>query len=435
VILPGNGDWGTMNRMSKQGGRPRMWVVGVVALVVVAVFGGAAAAARDDREGEGAARQAKSIAKSTTTTDAAAAASAKGQGRGKKPRPGATTTTTSTTTTTTLPPYAPGSDVKIPLNGFRFGDLLIDEARQRIYITGGTGTSDLIVTDLEGDNLRTLQGIVPGGAGMELSPDGSKLYVAASDSDGITVVDLATFQTSWQWTGNSDGTKTCPYDITFAVGQLWFSWGCDNAPAGIGRVDLETGAHSLMVTEGDGNIRSLLGSPARLGTVPGQPNIVIAAETDSSPAPLYRFEATSTRLIMRAQTWAKGGFAYDLEFTPDGSGMIIPTGSPYYHAVYSTTDLTEVGRYQTDPYPNAVAIRDDGLVVAGINGSYEKDVWVFEPGGSTPIATYEFGHLPDQYTWAHTLVNSGLAVHGNRIYAITRQSAEPYLTLRIRELP
>jgi hypothetical protein len=62
-------------------------------------------------------------------------------------------------------------------------------------------------------------------------------------------------------------------------------------------------------------------------------------------------------------------------------------------------------------------------------------VYIFEPGGTTPIATYEFGHLPNQETWAHTLVDGGLAWHGDRIYAITEQWSEPdNVTLRIRDL-
>ena len=122
--------------------------------------------------------------------------------------------------------------------------------------------------------------------------------------------------------------------------------------------------------------------------------------------------------------------------TPDGSEVIVPSGAPYYHPVLRTSDLVEVHRYPTVPYPNAVAIRPDGLVVAGTNSSYDKDMWVFEPGGTTPIATYEFGHLPNQETWAHNFVDGGLAVFGNRIYAVTDQLAEPdMVTLRIRTLP
>jgi hypothetical protein len=96
----------------------------------------------------------------------------------------------------------------------------------------------------------------------------------------------------------------------------------------------------------------------------------------------------------------------------------------------------EVHQYPTAAYPNSVAIRDDGLVIAGINGAYEKDVYIFEPGGSTPIATYEFGHLPNQETWPYTVVPGGLAVHGNQIYAITQVPGESnVVTLRIRTLP
>jgi DNA-binding beta-propeller fold protein YncE len=263
-----------------------------------------------------------------------------------------------------------------------------------------------------------------------LSPDGTKLYVAASDGDGITIVDTATYATSWHWTGTNDGTMTCPRDVAFAAGQLWFSWGCDNAPAGIGRVDPQTGAFELNAIE---STDSRITTPPLLATVPSQPDMVIAGETGTNPALLFRFEATSTRLYQRAMRRTDGGSVRQLAITPDGSQVIVPSGAPYYHPVLRTSDLVEVHRYPTVPYPNAVAIRVDGLVVAGTNSAYDNDVWVFLPGGSTPIATFEFGHLPDQETWAHHLVDGGLAVHGNRIYAITDQLSEPdMVTLRIR---
>jgi DNA-binding beta-propeller fold protein YncE len=268
---------------------------------------------------------------------------------------------------------------------------------------------------------------------MTLSPDGTKLYIAASDSDGITVIDTATYAVGWHWTGTSTGTPTCPRDVAFAAGQLWFSWGCDNAPAGIGRVDPQTGAFDLNAVD---QTDSRITTPPLLATVPSQPTMVIAGETGSSPALLFRFEATSTKLYQRAMRWTDGGAVAQLALTPDGTQVIVPSGSPYYHPVLRTSDLAEVYRYPTAAYPNAAAIRSDGLVAAGIDGAYDKDVWVFEPGGSTPIATYEFGHLPNQETWAYTLVNGGLAWNGNRIYAITQQLSEPNMvTLRIRVLP
>jgi hypothetical protein len=201
----------------------------------------------------------------------------------------------------------------------------------------------------------------------------------------------------------------------------------------IGRIDPQTGTFELKAV---GSIDQSIGSALKLTTVPTQPNILIAGETGTNPATLYRFEAASNMLQQQAIGSTDGGSVSQLAVTPDGAQVIVPSGAPYYHRGLSTSDLTEVHRYPTGAYPNAAAIRSDGLVAAGINGAYEKDVYIFEPGGSAPIATYEFGHLPDQETWPHTLVDGGLAVHGDRIYALTEQYAEPdTLTLRIRELP
>ncbi|MGN9775967.1 hypothetical protein ACTMS0_09345 [Micromonospora sp. H33] len=423
-----------MSRTAR-GKRVRMWTVGGVALLLLAASGGVAAA-RDDRTSDGPTRDKQGIG---VAAKPGPAASSKSPGPGRKPRPTPTPSTTSTSSPTptpsaTTPPPGTGTDIKIPLPGFafpfRFGEILVDEARGRLYITGGKGTDELVVTDLDGGILRRVAGI-PGAAGMTLNPDGTKLLVTASDRDWITVVDTTTYETGGYFAGKTDGTMTCPRDVAFASGQLWFSWGCDNAPAAIGRIDPETGAYDLSVAVVDSSISSA----TLLANVPGQPNILIAGATGTSPANLYRFEATSTQLLQQAWRRTDGGSVKQLAVTPDGSQVIVPSGAPYYHPTLSATDLTEVHRYPTVPYPNAVAIRADGLVVAGTNSSYDKDVWVFEPGGSTPIATFEFGHLPNQETWAHNLVDGGLAVHGNRIYAVTEQGAEPEMvTLRIRTL-
>lgn len=415
--------------------RPRRWVwmVGVVVVVVLIASGGVAARALNNRSGDGHVRHRLSIAPAT-----ASAAAKTHKGRRPKPTttsaPTTTTTSVSTTTTvsasstsTTLPPATPGSDVKIPLAGF--GDMLVDQGRGRIYISGGKGSSGIVVTDLQGNHLRTLEGIAPGAAGMTLSPDGTKVYVAASDSDGITIIDASTYDIGWYWTGTSLGEPTCPRDVAVASGQLWFSWGCDGGPVGIGRVNPETRAHELHAYTADTKVTS----PPLLATLPSQPNMLIAGESGTNPASLFRFEATPTGLEQRVWRRTDGGSVLQLVVTPDGSQVIVPSGYPYYHPVLRTSDLTEVHRYPTTAYPNAAAVRPDGVVAAGINGAYDEDVYIFEPGGSTPIATYEFGHLPGQETWAHTLVNGGLAWAGDRIYAITEQLSEPdNLTLRIR---
>jgi DNA-binding beta-propeller fold protein YncE len=411
----------------------RMRIVGAAALAILAITGGVAVA----REDQPSANDTASI---TKTTVAAAGSKAKAANPGKKPRPSKTPTTSPTPSPTPTqsasPTPPPGwADVKIPLPGYgfpyHFGDILVDDARQRIYLTGGPSTNDLVVTDLDGNIVHRVSDI-PGAAGMALSPDGSKLYVTASDEWWITIVDTTTYETDGLFAGKTDGSDTCPRDVAFAAGQLWFSWGCpDTADGYIGRIDPQTREYDLSVARVD----SEMTSAPLLATVPGQPDVLIAGETGSNPAELFRFQVTSTELVQQAWRRTDGGSVRQLAVTPDGSQVIVPSGSPYYHPALSTTDLTEVHRYPTVAYPNAVAIRDDGLVVAGTNSSYDDDVWVFEPGGSTPIATFDFGHLPNDETWAHTLVDGGLAVDGNRIYAVTEQSSEPdMVTLRIRTL-
>ena len=430
-----------MSRRASRRQRTRPWMGGLVlvAVLILAMCGGAAATALSDQSGDAPAGSKKSTAPPTTgATTAAQGVSAAAGGnphptKTHKPRP-TTTTTTASTTTTSAPTTTttPGTQVKIPLP--RFSDMLVDEARGRLYITGGTGTGTIVVTDLDGGNLRTLDGYFKGAAGMTLSPDGTKLDVALSDSDGIAIIDTETFAIDFYYVGTHDGVPTCPRDLAWASGQLWFSWGCQSSPfAGIGRVDPVTRDYNLNAAPTDTRISS----PALLATVPSQPDMVIAGTTGASPSTLFRFEATPTQLVQRAWRWTDGGFIAQLAITPDGSQVIVPSGSPYYHPVMRTSDLVEVHRYPTAAYPNAVAIRPDGLVAAGILGYYEKDVYIFEPGGTTPIATYEFGHLPGQETWAYTLVEGGLAWgRGNRFYAVSEQLSEPdVVTLRILEVP
>src|SRR5262249_11559286 len=244
------------------------------------------------------------------TTTSKAGNTVKARQPGQKPRPSPTSTTSPTSSPTPTPTTSPsaGTDVQISLPGFvpnyRFGDVLVDGARSRIYITGGTGTSDLVITDLDGGNVRTLAGVAPGAAGMALSPDGTKLYIAASDQDWLRIVDTETFALSGQFAGKTDGTMSCPRDVAFAAGQLWVSWGCDNSPAGMGRVDLQTGAFELNAI---GSINERISTAPLLATTPSQPNMVIAGETGTSPALVVRFEATSTLLNQQAIRHTDGG--------------------------------------------------------------------------------------------------------------------------------
>lgn len=184
VVSVGNARQTTKGKLvspvAKMGKRPRKWMVIVGAVIALAATGGVAVA-QDGPSAGGPARDARSsgtTAKSPTAKSPAAKVARTPKPKGKPhPSPTPTTSPTRTPTATPTPSPSDGSDVKIPMPGythFRFGDILVDEARNRVYITGGDGTENLVVTDLDGGNLRTIR-IGMGAAGMTLSPDGAKL--------------------------------------------------------------------------------------------------------------------------------------------------------------------------------------------------------------------------------------------------------------------
>ena len=122
------------------------------AVFALLAAGAGTAAARTATPGDGGAAggnvaQAQLVADSSRST---VDRESKRPGKPPRPTPSPTSSPTAgptpTPTTTTSPPST-DVNVQIPIpgytTGFRFGDILVDEAHGRIYITGGKGTDDL----------------------------------------------------------------------------------------------------------------------------------------------------------------------------------------------------------------------------------------------------------------------------------------------------
>ncbi len=78
-----------------------------------------------------------------------------------------------------------------------------------------------------------------------------------------------------------------------------------------------------------------------------------------------------------------------MAITPDGKNVVTASGSPYHQEIFRISDLSADGTYPTTNYPNSVSIAADGTVAAGTYiGSNE--VFMFAPGGSTPLNTVTF---------------------------------------------
>lgn len=284
-------------------------------------------------------------------------------------------------------------------------DVVVDSVHQRVFVSDRTD-GKVVATDYSGNVVGTL-GSLPEAGGLELSADSQTLYVAVAGSDEIAAIDTAGLTESARY---STGTAEAPATLARTGGKLWFGYGT-TMYGDIGSLDLSGPEPVLAVAQDSG---SRWYYAPRLASNPAAPGVLAAAEPGSSPAAVATYDvsgADAPRLIAQGQA---GENLRDLAVTPDGSQVVTASGWPYKHQVLSTTDLKEVGSYPTATYPNAVDIAEDGTVAAGIDGSYEPDVYVFKPGTTQPVRKYEFADTG-------TLVPDGLAWEpdGNHLFAVT----------------
>src|SRR5688500_14721064 len=84
---------------------------------------------------------------------------------------------------------AGGTITQLPLSAF--GGMAVDGAHQRVFVSGGAGTSSIVVLDFTGAIVKTITG--QGGAtGMVVDESSGTLYVALRDNTSISKIDTAT---------------------------------------------------------------------------------------------------------------------------------------------------------------------------------------------------------------------------------------------------
>ncbi|MFG3347550.1 Ig-like domain repeat protein [Streptomyces sp. NPDC048018] len=270
--------------------------------------------------------------------------------------------------------------VNLPLASV--GDMVVDGVHQKVFISDPAG-GKIVVTDYAGRVLATLSDL-PGVRGLEISADSSRVYAAVAGKGEIASIST---ETPTEAVGYDLGDAENPEDLAIAGGKIWFGYG--KAAAGnLGSLDLsgETPVVALaQVAQG-----AFYSAPL-LGADPAAPSLLAAGVPGLSPAPVTLFDVSTGSATEKARRVDTGSNLGELDITPDGKQVVTASGSPYYHAALSTTDLSEVTRYHTTTYPNAVAVAPDGTIAAGTMSSYDKDVRVFKQGGSTAVRDFETG--------------------------------------------
>ncbi|MGW3244888.1 hypothetical protein [Streptomyces sp. NPDC001070] len=301
-----------------------------------------------------------------------------------------------------------------------YSRMLVDPAHQHLFFSSGVGNSTILVTDYDGVTVRTIDN-EPGAIGLALSPDGGTVYAALYNGDAISAIDTTSLNEAHRY---STGAGSKPRSVAYTGGRLWFGYG-GAAEGNIGSID--TGSDPATVTL---NTASGWYSAPTLAADPSAPGVLLAADQDTSPPYLTRYDVSSGSPVVGVRRWLQdSGSVSDMQITPDGQDVVLATGAPYYHQVLKLSDLSADGTYPSTAYPNSVAIAPDGAVAAGSNASYDKDVYVYRAHQSSPVNTYDFG--------SSTLAGSGLAwaPDGSRLFAVTADAYGANPTLHVLSNP
>ncbi|MGC9670756.1 hypothetical protein ACNTMW_29940 [Planosporangium sp. 12N6] len=278
----------------------------------------------------------------------------------------------------------------------------------RVFVSGGRTSNDLVVTNAAGGAARTVSGL-PGPTDLLLSTDRATLYVALPNTGEIAAIDTATLAQKARYRTGAP----CPSSLAITGTSLWFGYGCGQWGGDIGRVDLAAIPATVTLGLAGGDFYDF----PLLATASGNQNVLFAGQPSLSPGSVSVFSTTVTDgrlpLVGRTDHTAVGSNLRDVAATADGAMFYTASGAPYEVVGFATTDLTQARRrLPTVAYPNAVELSPDGqYLAAGSDASYDPDVFLFRQDG-TPVATVELnGPLLDRaLVWAP---------NGKRLYAVT----------------
>jgi WD40 repeat protein len=272
-------------------------------------------------------------------------------------------------------PSAAAAATTLPLTNY--GDMVVDPAHGHVFVTGGIGNSSVVVLDFSGTIVKTITG-QDGAAGLVIDESSSTLYVALYGSTQISRISTETLSEVGRF---SVAPGPAPYFLASAGGRLWFS-GCGDSsglasitPAG---ADLrQYGGTSCLALASSPTDSSLL-AVAGIG---GSPAIISIYDVSADP-PSLEFSGSPPGDVYGPSNLE------DMAVTPDGLGLLVACGYPYFHQAVTLSDLTRLVKYESTSYPNSVAASPDGQYVAG--GANTSAVFIFESGNSTATRVYPF---------------------------------------------
>lgn len=316
-----------------------------------------------------------------------------------------------------LPAQATGPD---PLPLPAFGHLLVDDAHEHVFVSGGPASNSVVVLDLRGRQVKKIDNQY-GATGLALSEDGRTLFVAQATGDAISAISTETLK---ETSRHPTGPRTCPTHLARVGAVVWFGYGCENEwNGGIGKLDVAATPPVSLDEHGDALFQ-------HAPLVRAAATTLVAAQTATSLSSVHVYQATAGALTPGASGGAAGSNLTDSALSPDGTVVYTAAGSRTGVQAFTTENLSGRGSYETGPYPNAVvASKDSTHLATGAYTTRTKAVAIFELGETTPVRSYDLG--------GHVLANRGLAWSGDNknLYAVLQGANDPRPRLEVFSRP
>lgn len=279
--------------------------------------------------------------------------------------------------------------------------MAVDPVGQHVFVAGGEATSSIYVFDFDGNLVKTITN-ENGASGMAVDTATHTLYVALFDATKISEIDTQTLTETTRFTVPAD-----TYDVALAGGKLWLA----TANQVNSTIDYANLDGSDITSAGFGDIE-----PALLASSPNGTYLAFG-DHETEPPTLAIYDVSGATPTLVNSVWDPNndsGSVADLAFDPSGSNLYMASGAPYQIQTFANPGLTLSAQYPTGPYPDAVAVSQDGSYVAGGVGSGQgSDVFLYPTGDTTPVQTWRIG---DGSVMSHSLA---ISPDDTRLFALT----------------
>jgi hypothetical protein len=295
------------------------------------------------------------------------------------------------------------ADVALPLP--TYSQMLVDPIHHHLFVTAGSGSSSILVTDYSGQTVATIPN-EPGATGLALSDDGSTVYAALAHGDAISAISTTTLAETARY---ATGTGTDPAYVAYTSGRIWFGYGAPGSHGAIGSIDPSTSPAAVTLSAVNDPLASWYGAPKLKASPAGD---LVAGQPSSTPLQLASYDvSTGTAATLTPMTTFNNyAFLTGMQITPDGKDVVVATTATA-PTIFQVSDLSVVGGYPAANSAGGVAIAGDGTVAAGSGTSNSYQVSLFAPGGTTPLDTYSFG--------SRALVDLALSPDASELFAVT----------------